>query len=199
MNFKNSKTIYGLVSLSLHWKMTTLIYGLFFLGVYMVDLDYVDKYYILAPDMHRSFGFVVFILLIFRMWWNYYSPLPDALKMEKWQEVVSKIVHKSFYVLIFLICISGYLISTANGKGTDFFGLFQVPATLYGYDGQEDIAGKIHWYLALFIILLSGLHVGAALKHHFIDKDRTLKRILGCDNNNLNNNLKSSKNKEKIQ
>lgn len=199
MNFKNSKTIYGLVSLSLHWKMATLIYGLFFLGVYMVDLDYVDKYYTLAPDMHRSFGFIVFALLILRIAWNFYSKLPDALEMEKWQELASKIVHKSFYVLIFMVCVSGYLISTANGRGTDFFGLFKVPATLYGYKGQEDIAGKVHWYLALFMVSLSMLHIGASLKHHFIDKDRTLKRILGCDDSNLNNNLKSSKNKETIQ
>ncbi len=168
--------------------MATLIYGLFFLGVYMVDLDYVDRYYTLAPHMHRSFGFVVVILLAIRLWWNYYSPLPQPLEMAKWQEVASKVVHKSFYVLIFLICISGYLISTAKGKGTDFFGLFQVPATIYGYKGQEDIAGKIHWYLALIIIMLSGLHIGASIKHHFVDKDRTLKRILGLVDNEISEN-----------
>ena len=157
----------------------------------MVDLDYVDKYYTLVPDMHRSFGFVVVIFLAVRVWWNYYSPLPEALVMPKWQEVVSKVVHKSFYVLILLVCVSGYLISTANGKGTDFFGLFKVPATLYGYEGQEDIAGKLHWYLALFMVSLSALHIGASLKHHFIDKDSTLKRIIGIDDS------KTIENKEK--
>lgn len=191
MNFKNNNKTYGLVSLSLHWKMATLIYGLFFLGLYMVDLDYMNKYYTLAPDMHRSFGFIVALLLVFRIGWNLYNHLPEALDMPKWQEVASKAVHKSFYVLIFLVCVSGYLISTAKGKGTDFFGLFQVPATFYGYKGQEDIAGKVHWYLALFMVSLSMLHIGAAIKHHFIDKDSTLKRMIGIDDK------KETENKEK--
>lgn len=189
MKFKNNINSYGAISLALHWKMATLIYGLFFLGLYMVELDYVDEYYTLAPDMHRGFGFILFALLIFRIGWNLYSNLPEHLPMDKFQTFVSKLVHKSFYVLIALVCISGYLISTAGGRGTDFFGLFQVPATLYGYKGQEDIAGKVHFYLAFFMVLLSGLHIGASLKHHFIDKDKTLKRILGIDDSNSGTKL----------
>jgi cytochrome b561 len=75
--------------------------------------------------------------------------------------------------------VSGYLISTADGRGIDVFGLFTVPATLQGIDHQEDVAGASHLVLAVTLIALALLHAGAALKHHFIDRDRTLRRMLG--------------------
>jgi len=74
--------------------------------------------------------------------------------------------------------ISGYLISTAKGKPIDVFGLFELPATLHGLDGQEDIAGMVHEYLAYSLIALAVLHAAGAIKHHVIDKDKTLIRML---------------------
>ncbi len=74
---------------------------------------------------------------------------------------------------------SGYLISTADGRPLEVFGLFEIPALISGIDGQEDRAGEIHLALAYSLMGLTGLHAVAALKHHFIDKDRTLLRILG--------------------
>ena len=87
-------------------------------------------------------------------------------------------VHLLLYLLLFAIVISGYLISTADGRAIDVFGLFQVPAYPLGLEGQEDIAGAVHWYLALTLMGLTGLHAAGAVKHHFIDKDETLKRML---------------------
>jgi cytochrome b561 len=59
------------------------------------------------------------------------------------------------------------------------FGLFAVPATLHGLPRQEDVAGKIHYWLAIGVISVAGLHTLAAFKHHFIDRDATLLRMLG--------------------
>jgi cytochrome b561 len=75
--------------------------------------------------------------------------------------------------------LSGYLISTADGRGLEVFDWFSVPATLSGLDRQEDIAGEVHLYLAWTVIVLAALHALAALKHHFIDRDPTLMRMLG--------------------
>jgi cytochrome b561 len=75
--------------------------------------------------------------------------------------------------------VSGYLISTADGRGVSVFGWFTVPATLHGIDGQEDVAGVVHLTLASTLVAVALLHAGAAFKHHFIDRDRTLKRMLG--------------------
>ncbi|GAB7194875.1 hypothetical protein OS11_11470 [Dickeya oryzae] len=82
-------------------------------------------------------------------------------------------------MLLFSILISGYLISTAEGQPISVFGWFSVPATLSGIQNQADSAGKIHLYLAWSVVILSVLHALAALKHHFIDRDVTLKRMSG--------------------
>ena len=81
-------------------------------------------------------------------------------------------------MLLFAIMISGYLISTADGRGIDVFGLFQVPATLKGIPGQADIAGEVHFILAVSTITLAVIHALAAFKHHFVNRDRTLVRML---------------------
>ncbi|MFZ1872669.1 MAG: cytochrome b/b6 domain-containing protein, partial [Chania sp.] len=83
------------------------------------------------------------------------------------------------YTVLFAILISGYLISTADGQAISVFGWFDVPASLTGIPQQADTAGTIHLYLAWVVVVLSALHALAALKHHFIDRDVTLKRMLG--------------------
>ncbi|MEW8153658.1 MAG: cytochrome b/b6 domain-containing protein, partial [Candidatus Thiodiazotropha endolucinida] len=102
--------------------------------------------------------------------------LPTHKPYERW---AASLVHWLFYLLILIVMISGYLITTADGRSLEVFDWFEIPATLSGIDGQEDIAGKIHLYLAWGIVLLSLLHTLAALKHHFFDHDRSLKRMLG--------------------
>jgi cytochrome b561 len=78
-----------------------------------------------------------------------------------------------------LIVISGYLISTADNSSISVFDIFQVPATITSIPEQEDIAGLVHEYLAYGIMGLTLLHVAAALKHHFIKRDNTLRKMLG--------------------
>ncbi|MDQ6982812.1 MAG: cytochrome b/b6 domain-containing protein, partial [Mariprofundus sp.] len=106
-----------------------------------------------------------------------------------WEQVVALSVHRLHYVLMFTVLISGYLIPTAEGVGVDVFGWFTVPATLT-FDKQQadligndlignNLIGKIHWASAWAMMGLAGLHSGAALKHHLIDKDITLLRMLG--------------------
>ncbi|TCT19400.1 cytochrome b561-like protein [Thiobaca trueperi] len=74
---------------------------------------------------------------------------------------------------------SGYLISTADGRSLDVFGLFSVPAILTGLPDQADLAGEVHLVLAIALVTLAAVHALAALKHHFIDRDATLLRMLG--------------------
>lgn len=83
------------------------------------------------------------------------------------------------YLLLFAIGISGYLISTADGKPISVFGWFDVPAILSDAGAQADFAGALHFWLAWSVVVLSVMHGFMALKHHFIDKDDTLKRMLG--------------------
>jgi cytochrome b561 len=153
------------------------VIGLFALGVWMVELSYYDPWYKTGPDLHRSIGLTLFAAMLLRLAWRLLNTSPHA-DGKPWEQKLAGIVHALLYALLFMVMISGYLISTADGRAIDVFGLFSVPALISGREQQEDIAGLIHQLLAYGLIALVSLHGLAALKHHFIDRDQTLKRML---------------------
>ncbi len=180
MHIKNSPSQYGLMTILLHWSMAVLIVGLFFLGDYMVDLTYYDPNYRTFPALHKSIGFIVFTLLLLRILWHFNVGLPSPIaSLKVWEIRASWVVHKILYILILLTTLSGYLISTAKGQGIDIFGLFTLPALPFSIEQQEDIAGDLHDTLAHALVFLALFHGIAGLKHHFINKDATLRRMLG--------------------
>ena len=119
---------------------------------------------------------MLFALLLFRLIWRWNNIEPKQ-QGNRFERRVSVWVHRAFYLLLLTIMMSGYLISTADGRAIDVFNWFEVPATITGIEHQEDIAGEIHLILGWTVISLAALHALAALKHHFIDKDFTLKRM----------------------
>jgi cytochrome b561 len=179
MDFKNNKDNYGIITILLHWLMALLIIALFALGLYMEDLDYYSKWYVAAPWWHKSVGLVVFGLLIFRvvLFFSHQHPAPLA-SYKTWEIKIAKLTHYSFYILLFVISISGYFIATAKGAGVEFFTFFEVPAISRFDKNLADIAGEIHEIAAYIMAFLFLLHVGATIKHHFLDKDTTLFRML---------------------
>jgi len=179
MQWKNSVTRYGSLSISLHWLVAIVVYGMFGVGLWMVTLGYYDTWYHKAPELHKSVGMVLFAVMLFRVAWRFISPPPKPLSsytpLTRYSAIAA---HVLLYVVLFAILISGYLISTAEGKPINVFSVLPVPATLT-IGEQADLAGEIHLWLAWGVVILSVLHGLAALKHHFIDKDITLKRMLG--------------------
>lgn len=179
MHCRNDTHSWGLAAIALHWLVALVVIGLFVLGLYMTSLDYYDPWYHKAPDLHRSIGVLLFGVLLIRLGWRFINPPPAPLPNHRpWERFLATAMHAALYLLMFAIMLSGYLISTAEGKAIEVFGWFTIPATLTG-EHQEDIAGEFHLWLAWTLILLSLLHAAAALKHHFIDRDRTLRRMLG--------------------
>jgi cytochrome b561 len=176
----NTNTNYGYVSIFFHWLSALCVFGLFALGYYMVDLTYYHEWYKTAPELHKSIGILFFFLMIFRIVWRFKQISPDHLPSHSLlEQKAGKIIHTLLYWLIFTIMITGYFISTADGRGIEVFELFVVPALGSIIENQEDVAGLIHKWLAYLLIALAILHALAALKHHFIDKDNTLNRIIG--------------------
>lgn len=189
MQWRNRENSYGIISIGLHWLLAIALLGMFLVGNWMVDLGYYSEWYHRAPELHKAAGIVIVALMLLRLLWRWNNPKPIALGKVAWQNGIAEIVHNLFYLLILFIAVSGYLISTAEGQGIDVFGLFVVPAFDWQIELQADRAGVVHEYLAWTFIVLVGLHVGAALKHHFINRDNTLKRMLkplqGDDHANL--------------
>lgn len=176
----NTKTNYGYVSIFFHWLTALSIFALFGLGYYMVDLTYYHEWYKTAPELHKSIGVAVFALMICRLVWRNSQVTPEHLSSHnKFERKAGKFIHSLLYTLLFLIMISGYLISTADGRGIEVFEFFTIPSFGSFIENQEDIAGLIHKWFAYALIALTLLHALAALKHHFIDKDNTLNRMIG--------------------
>ena len=146
----------------------------------MTDLTYTSKWYVTAPFLHKSFGLTLLFIMLLRVLWIIRNQTPEPiLSHTGFERAAARIAHLGLYVLLFGTMISGYLISTADGRPISVFGWFEVPAAISGLPRQEDIAGAFHYYLAFSVMALAALHALAALKHHFMDKDRTLRRMLG--------------------
>ena len=180
MQWRNTTSSWGWFSIVLHWLSALVIVGLFVLGLWMVDLTYYDDWYRTAPDIHRSVGILLLIATVLRLVWIKTNVTPAVLQNHKtWERQAAHFAHNAMYALLFAIMISGYLISTADGRSINVFDWFEIPASLHGIKNQEDIAGEIHFILAVSLIALAAIHAAGALKHHFIDRDNTLKRIIG--------------------
>lgn len=180
--WRNTQSGYGWVSIGLHWLMAFAVLALFGLGLYMTDLGYYDPWYNLGPYIHEGVGTLLSVLLLIRVLWVMLNPRPRFdTGMRAWEKSAARLAHWMLYLLMLAVILSGYLITTANGDPLNVFDWFQVPALIEEVERMEDTAGAFHWYLSLALVLLSAVHALAALKHHFIHRDRTLVRMLKAD------------------
>jgi len=199
MSLHNTATHWGWLSKLFHWSMAVLIIGLAVIGVFMAN--FTDWYY---PDMldattarveltqqHKSFGFVVFVLAFLRVAWRWFSPAIPGLPYDTpgWQRVVVRSTHLGMYLLIFIIPLSGWLMSSASVlndadaypaqiKNT-VFGLFELPDPIS--PGDRAIAAffhTVHEYAGYTLAVLLIAHIGGVFYHHFILRDSVLTRML---------------------
>lgn len=176
---KNTIERYGLVTKLLHWTIAVLILGLIWLGWYMVDLTYFDRWYNESLSWHRSLGLTVLTLAVALILWKRVSPSPQLPgSISGFQRRAASAMHHLLLTLMVLIPITGYLVSTSAGKTIPFFGWFEVPALIPVSTWLRDLAIKLHFYLAYGIGVLAAGHAAAAIKHQFIDRDGVLARML---------------------
>ncbi len=177
--FRNSPDNYGLISKALHWIIAMLMLGLIWLGWYMVELTYFDRWYNLSLASHRSFGLLSGTLALLMLGWRLYSRPPRLVPGTRlWERVTAHATHALLYLVLFAVPFTGYLISTSSGSSIAVFGWLNVPAAVPVDERLRDLVIDIHYYLAYGSCFLIGLHVIGALKHEFLDRDRTLRRML---------------------
>jgi len=174
----NQKDSYGWIAIIMHWLMAWLVLSMFGLGVWMRTLGYYDNWYHAAPELHKSVGVLLLLLLLLRWAWRLSNVRPDLMG-EVWEQAVALSVHRLHYIILLAVMVTGYFIPTAEGVGIDVFGWFTVPALISFDKSTTDLIGMMHRYLAWSAVALAGLHGAAALKHHVIDKAHTLRRMLG--------------------
>ncbi len=164
----------------LHWLTALTVVGMFALGLWMMELSYYDSWYRTAPDIHKSIGIALVMVTALRLVYKFVMPQPGALPGHSpLVRVAAKVVHSVIYLLLLVMFVSGYLITTAKGDSLVVFGGYlEIPSVFSGVDNLEDKAGEVHEIVAFTLIGLAVLHALAALKHHFIDRDDTLLRMI---------------------
>lgn len=168
---------YSTPAIALHWLIALLIFVAFPLGVYMHELP-------LSPDKlklysyHKWIGVSVFLLVAIRLGWRltHMPPaLPDGIAV--WQRRASAVVHGLLYLLMIAIPLSGWLMSSAKGFQTVWFGVLPLPDLIEKNRELGELLAEVHEALNFTLLALVILHVGAALKHHFIERLPFLQRM----------------------
>ena len=168
--------------IAIHWISALVVIGMFASGLWMVDLTYYSDWYKTAPHWHKSIGLLLFVVTAYRLLIRLRGDRPASFG-NRIENMTSKVVQGLIYGLLMVLFLSGYLISTADGRAISVFNWFSVPGFGAIVENQEDIAGDIHFYVACTLIGLASLHAIAAFKHHFINKDDTLRQMLRLRSN----------------
>ena len=167
---------YSTVSLILHWLIAALV---------VTQVALIAGHEAIEGDrtflnLHKSVGLGILVLTLVRLGWrigNPALPLPEA--MPRWQKLVARATHVLFYVLLIAMPLVGWAASSAAGRDIVWFGLFNWPLLPIG--GGREMAGSLmdlHEAAAKALYVLIALHVVGALKHHFVDRDNVLHRMI---------------------
>ena len=171
-------TRYTAVAIGLHWLIGLAILGSLGVGLYMVGLS-LSPTKLRLYSWHKWAGVTIFSLVLIRCIWRITHPappLPDAMPI--WQRNVAESTHYVLYALMIVIPLTGWLMSSAKGFQTVYFGVLPIPDLLEKNTELGETLNLVHRYLNYLMIAIIGAHIGAALKHHFIDKDDILRRML---------------------
>ncbi len=176
MHFKNTVNAYGWVAIVLHWILAILLIGLLALGLYMVSLP-ISLEKLKFYGWHKEYGLLALWLAILRLGWRLINKTP-YLALPLWEKIAARSVHWAFYFFMFVMPLTGWLITSAAGLPASFFGLFVLPDLVNPNEEQRLLFQVIHEWLGYGLIATIVLHTSAALKHHFINKDDILRRML---------------------
>lgn len=168
---------YGGMAMTLHWLTAVLIVANLLLGLSMVPLP-------LSPrklqwyQWHKWIGITVFLVTWLRLAWRWRHPAPPSADTKPWQRRSATAVHATLYGLLVLIPISGWVYSSATGVQVVYLGLVPLPDLVAKDRALASILKLVHVTLNFVLFTLVCLHVAAALKHHFFDRDAVLARML---------------------
>jgi len=168
---------YTRTAVALHWLMALLITAGFTLGTTMTDLA-VSPRKLRWYAYHKWIGITVLGLVVLRVLWRArHAPPPDE-PMPHWQRLAAHLTHGLLYLLMIATPVVGWLYSSAAGYPVVYLKLWRLPDLVAKDAALAKVLVQAHGLLAWTLMLLVLLHAAAALKHHFIDRDATLRRIL---------------------
>lgn len=168
---------YTRTAVFLHWLVALLIACGFTLGTYMVDL-HISPRKLRLYSYHKWIGITVLALVLIRLVWRLTHRPPPAVPMPRWQLRTAQATHYLLYALMIATPVCGWLYSSASGYPVVYLKLWQLPDLVHKNRDLAKVLVEIHGFLGWSIFWVVLLHMAAALKHHFIDRDDTLRRML---------------------
>jgi cytochrome b561 len=169
---------YTRTAIALHWLLAVLIIANLAGGLYMTELAFSPqklKYF----SWHKWAGVTVFALSAGRLLWRLRHPAPPLpQEMPAWQHKAAHLSHRLLYALFFAVPLAGWLFSSAQGFQTVYLGLVPIPDLLDKNKELANVLRLVHKSLAYGLGAVVVAHIAAALKHHFVDRDDVLERIL---------------------
>lgn len=177
----NTPQRFGTVAIALHWGMALLIVLLVILGLTMDSLPDAgfDRRKITLILVHKALGMVALAAVLLRLLWRLANALPALVGgPPRWQQVAAHLAHLLLYALMFALPLSGWLMSSAGGYPVTFFGLFTLPDLVPVNEWLFRRLLDLHHWLAYALLALLAVHAVAALHHHVVLRDDTLRRML---------------------
>lgn len=166
------------VAITLHWLIAGVILCTFLLGQYMTGLQ-LSPAKLKLYSYHKWIGVTIFLLVLIRLAWRVWQrPPPPPASMLAWEHSAAGIAHFFLYALTLAIPVSGWLMSSASGFQVVYLGLLPIPDLLAKNKDTADQLKQLHEALNWLMLLVVALHVAAALKHHLVDRDDVLRRML---------------------
>jgi cytochrome b561 len=178
MQLGNSDTRYGVVPQTIHWLTVIFIAVAWPLGWFMDDFPKAVRPVALLT--HMTLGQLVIALLVIRLVWRFADPAPppEKTRLGRLQELGAKLSHYALYLLLFFVPFAGIIVQLKRGHALPIFGVWTFASPWPADRATARSVLQAHEYLANALILLAGVHAGAALIHHWLLRDRTLVRML---------------------
>ncbi len=168
---------YTRTAITLHWAIAGLILAGLFMGWTMTDMD-ITPLRLRVFNYHKWVGITVLALALYRLCWRMWHRAPPLPEMPHWQQLAARLSHGLLYVLMLAVPLAGWIYSNATGFPVVYLGKLPLPNLVERDKELAAIWVQIHGKLALTLAVLVGLHVLAALQHHFIARDETMRRML---------------------
>ncbi len=171
---------YGAVARSLHWLVAALVLLQFPLAIYMENfVEPFSQAQFQAVNLHKTVGVSILVLVLARIAWRLASPPPPLpAAMPRWEKAAAHAGHAALYLLLLAQPVIGLLHGFTSGYPTVLFFAFTLPSPLAADEQLTRLFGALHVYLGWAFLALIAVHVGAALRHHFLLKDQVLSRML---------------------
>lgn len=178
MQWRNTADQYGFVGKLLHWFIAVAIVAQYLLAEAAEDAEGTKIEPFSAGGLHTTIGITILILALLRVAWRLIELPPERPPaMKRYEIAIARMAHIAFYVLLFAIPLSGWALATASAEGLSFFGWFDLPPVRYGALTKDQLE-ELHEVLFNVLVGLAVLHIAAALKHQFIDRDNVLRSML---------------------